>query len=73
MEVSEKEQERRATQSRQAKLAYTIDELAEASGVGRSKIYQEISEGRLKTRKLGKRRLTLHDDATVWLQALPAA
>jgi predicted DNA-binding transcriptional regulator AlpA len=79
VEISEKEQQRRAEQHRQSlelnrqKLAYTIPELVSASGAGRSKIYQEIAAGRLKVRKLGKRTLALHDDATAWLQSLPAA
>lgn len=60
-------------QSWRAKMAYTLPELVYESGVGRSKIYQEIAAGRLKVRKLGKRTIALHDDAMSWLQSLPAA
>lgn len=37
------------------KLAYSISEAANAISIGRSKIYQLISEGRIETRKIGKR------------------
>ncbi len=39
----------------QAKLAYSIPEAAAAVSIGRSKIYALIAEGRLETRKIGKR------------------
>lgn len=79
MNISNNELQRRAEQRAQSlelnrhKLAYTIPELVSASGAGRSKIYEEIAAGRLKVRKLGKRTLALHEDATAWLQSLPAA
>ncbi len=38
-----------------AKLAYSIPEAAAAVSIGRSKIYALIAEGRLETRKIGKR------------------
>ena len=37
------------------KLAYSIPEAAAAISIGRSKIYNLIAEGRLETRKIGKR------------------
>ena len=79
MEISEKVLQRHADQrhdpagQNRLKLAYTISELVSDTGAGRSKIYEEIGAGRLKTRKLGKRTLVLHDDATSWLQSLPAS
>lgn len=39
------------------KLAFTITEACHAVGIGRSKLYQLISEGRLQTRKIGSRTL----------------
>lgn len=39
----------------QPKLAYSIAEAAHAVSIGRSKLYLLISEGRLETRKIGKR------------------
>jgi hypothetical protein len=77
--ISNNELQRRAEQRRQSlefnrqKLAYTIPELVSDSGVGRSKIYEEIAAGRLKVKKLGKRTLVLHGDAIAWLASLPAA
>ena len=37
------------------KLAYSIAEAAAAISIGRSKVYTLIAEGRLETRKIGKR------------------
>ena len=37
------------------KLAYSIAEAASATSIGRSKLYELIAEGRLETRKIGKR------------------
>lgn len=53
------------------KLAFTIAELAQVAGVGRSFIYEEIRGGRLKVRKAGRRTLILHSAASDWLVAMP--
>ena len=37
------------------KLAYSIAEAANAISIGRSKLYELIAEGRIETRKIGKR------------------
>ena len=37
------------------KLAYSIPEAASAISIGRSKLYELIAEGRIETRKIGKR------------------
>jgi predicted DNA-binding transcriptional regulator AlpA len=55
------------------KLAYTIPELSQTSGISRSKIYEEMAAGRLESRFAGKRRLVLRDAAIAWLGALPRA
>jgi excisionase family DNA binding protein len=55
------------------KLAHTIAEFAQLSGLGRSFIYQEIKEGRLIVRKAGRRTLILHDEGQAWLAKLPVA
>lgn len=49
------------------KLAYTPAELAEAVGIGRTKVFHEIREGRLRSFKYGNRRLIRHEDAQEWL------
>ena len=38
-------------------LAYSINEACQVSSLGRTRIYQLISEGRLVSRKIGKRTL----------------
>ena len=55
----------------QPPLAYSINEAAEAAGLGRDSIYGAISEGRLRARKYGKRTLVLHTDLQAFLEALP--
>ena len=39
------------------KLAYRITEAVEVSGIGRTKLYEEIREGRLEVIKVGTRTL----------------
>jgi excisionase family DNA binding protein len=53
------------------KLAYTIEQAAEAVGVGRNTIYGEIREKRLTARKLRRRTVITGDDLLNWLQSLP--
>ncbi len=55
------------------KLSYTINEACESIGIGRTKLYREIDEGRIKPRKLGKRTIILADDLQNYLNSLPAA
>ncbi len=38
-------------------LAYSIDDACRVSTLGRTRLYQLIGEGRLETRKIGKRTL----------------
>jgi len=61
--------ERRAAAA--GRLAYTIDELVEASGAGRSTIYGELRSGRLRGKKLGSRTLITADAAAEWFAQLP--
>jgi hypothetical protein len=53
------------------KLAYSIAELCEMAGVGRSFLYEEVKAGHLVVTKAGRRSIVLHDDAVAWLAALP--
>jgi excisionase family DNA binding protein len=53
------------------RLAYPIDDFAEAVGVGRSKIYEEIRAGRLHAKKLGSRTLITAQAASDYLSQLP--
>ena len=55
----------------QSKLAYSIPEFLRESGIGsRSTVYKEIAEGRLKTVKVGSRRLIPYQAAQDWLKSL---
>lgn len=51
------------------KLAYRINEVALALGIGRSSIYKEIAAGRLKAIKVAGRRLILKSDLEEYLAA----
>jgi excisionase family DNA binding protein len=42
-----------------ARLSCTIAEACEATGLGRTKLYEEMGAGRIKTTMIGKRRLIL--------------
>lgn len=54
------------------KLAHSIKESASILGIGVTKIYQEINEGRLKAQKFGKRTLITAKALSEWLNSLPA-
>ena len=50
------------------KIAYSIPEFMQASGIrSRTGVYSEINEGRLKTFKVGRRRLISREAAKKWL------
>ena len=51
----------------------SVAEACEVAGIGRTKLYEAIADGRLKARKLGKRTLILRDDLRQFLAALPPA
>jgi excisionase family DNA binding protein len=53
------------------RLAHSICDVAKITGVGRSLLYQEIKEGRLRIRKLGRRTLIFDTDLRTWLESLP--
>lgn len=55
------------------KAAFSVNEFMAAYGIGRTKFYQEINEGRLRIRKVGKRTLVAKVDAENWLNSLPEA
>jgi len=49
-------------------LSYTITELPIVTGLGRTKIYEYIKSGKLKSRKIGKRRIILKEDLDYFLK-----
>jgi excisionase family DNA binding protein len=58
---------------RATRLAYSIRQLTEYVGVGRSMIYAEIGAGRLKASKAGRRTIVTRENAKAWLRGLPTA
>jgi excisionase family DNA binding protein len=54
------------------KLAYSIDDIANLVGVGRSLLFEEIKAGRLSVKKAGRRTLVTDADLRGWLSNLPA-
>lgn len=52
-------------------LAVSIEEAARLAGVGRGYLYQQISQGRLRARKAGRRTLIALADLAAWVEALP--
>lgn len=53
------------------KTAYTVKELLSELGIGRSKLYAELSEGRLSARKIGRKTIFLAEDVRRYLASLP--
>ena len=53
------------------KLSYTVPEYIAASGLGRSKIYEEIAAGHLKAVKCGTRTLIPADAGREYIDNLP--
>ena len=54
------------------KIAYTIPEAVEATGISRTMIYKAMEEGRLTAKKNGKRTLILREELERFMRALPA-
>jgi excisionase family DNA binding protein len=52
-------------------LAYTVAETCAVLRVGRTRLYEEIRDGRLPAYKVGKRTLIRRADVEKWLTALP--
>lgn len=50
-------------------LAYGIADACKVVSIGRSKLYQEIKDGKLKTFKLHGRTLIAADDLEAWLNS----
>jgi hypothetical protein len=51
--------------------AFSIKSFSKAFNIGRSTVYNEISRGKLKIRKVGSRTLIAHEDAIKWFNSLP--
>ncbi|MDF0495384.1 helix-turn-helix domain-containing protein [Bradyrhizobium yuanmingense] len=51
--------------------ALTVKEFCQQYGIGQTQFYEEVKEGRLPVRKVGRKSLITRDDAESWLQSLP--
>lgn len=51
--------------------AFTVNEFCAWARMGRTRFYDELNSGRLRTRKLGSKTLVTVADAQAWLDALP--
>jgi excisionase family DNA binding protein len=54
------------------RLAYSIEEAAEAANTGKTAPYEALGSGELPAHKRGRRTLILATDLRDWLQRLPA-
>lgn len=55
----------------QSKIAYTVREAVQASGLSRSSLYVAIGRGALRVRKCGARTVILDSDLRRFLRSLP--
>ena len=55
------------------KIAYRIDEAVYVSGLGRTTLYEEIKNRRLKAVKVAGRRLILREDLEAFLKVVAQA
>jgi excisionase family DNA binding protein len=53
------------------RLAYSIEEAAEAANTGKTALYEALGSGELAARKRGRRTLILAADLRAWLERLP--
>ena len=53
------------------KLAFSIDEAAKKSGLGRDKLYAAVRLGQLEVRKAGRRTIVLDEALRRYLASLP--
>ncbi len=50
-------------------VVMSVQQFCEWSSIGRTKVYKEIATHRLKTLKVGRRRLIKRDEAERWLDS----
>lgn len=62
---------RRIIEARGDNLAFSVQEAARVSGLGRTKLYESIRDGRLVARKFGSRTIVLRTDLKQFLEDLP--
>jgi excisionase family DNA binding protein len=55
------------------RISFSVNEAAEAAGIGLTKLREEIASKRLVARKVGKRTLINVSDLEAWAASLPRA
>ena len=53
------------------RIAVTVANATAIAGIGRTKLYEEIRAGKLRTRKAGRLTLILVEDLEAYVRALP--
>jgi hypothetical protein len=61
----------KTTEERKEPLAYSINELAEATSISRTEINRALAAGELVAKRRGARRFILVDEAKRWLEDHP--
>jgi excisionase family DNA binding protein len=61
----------RTLAAQEAPLALSIKEACALSSIGRTKIYEVISEGKLRAHKCGRRTFIFYADLMEFLETLP--
>lgn len=54
-------------------MAYSVADVLKMVGIGRTKFYQLVTAGEIKTRKIGNRTVVLAAELDVWLASLPSS
>lgn len=55
------------------KISLTIQDVSKTTGIGRTKVFELIRDGKLPARKIGTRTIILSDDLKAFLDKLPSA
>lgn len=55
------------------RIALSVEDAARAASVGRTTIFMELRNGRLKGRKVGRRTVISVEDLNAWLTSLPTS
>jgi excisionase family DNA binding protein len=55
------------------KIGYSVDEAVEASGIGRTTLYELMRSGELESIKVGRRRIILAEDIRAYLDSQRAS
>jgi excisionase family DNA binding protein len=53
------------------KLAFSVEQAAEQANCSRAYLYNEIKDGNLRAKKMGRKTIILGEDLTAYLRALP--